>query len=72
MSFWILVSLFFIFYDWAIFFFEPAVVNLNQIQDYDLSSILISTLIATIVGGIFIASIEVFYFSKLLRKRPFG
>jgi adenylate cyclase len=71
-SFWVLVSLFFIFYDWAIIFFDPAVNNLNQIQDYDISSILISSMIATIVGGIFIASIEVLYFSKLLRKKPFG
>ena len=29
-------------------------------------------MIAVIVGGVFIASIEVFYFSKLLRKKPFG
>lgn len=35
-SFWILVSLFFIFYDWAIIFFDPAVNNLNQVPDYDL------------------------------------
>jgi adenylate cyclase len=65
------VSLFFTFYDWAIFF-DPVIINKNQIKDYDLSSILISSMIATIVGGIFIASIEVFYFSKLLRKKPFG
>jgi len=70
-SFWILVSLFFIFYDWAIIF-EFGVNNVDQLKDYDLSSILISSLIATIIGGIFIASIEVFYFSKLLRKKPFG
>ena len=29
-------------------------------------------MIAVVVGGIFIASIEVFYLSKLLRKKPFG
>jgi adenylate cyclase len=71
-SFWVFVSLFFIFYDWAIIFFDPAIDNLNQLPDYDLSSLLISTMIAVIVGGVFIASIEVFYFSKLLRKKPFG
>ena len=71
-SFWVLVALFIIFYDWAIIFFDPAVNNLNQSQDYDLTSILISSMIATIVGGIFIASVEVLYFSKLLRKKPFG
>jgi adenylate cyclase len=70
-SFWIFVALFFIFYDYAILF-DPGILDNSQIKDYELSSVLISSMIATIVGGIFIASIEVFYFSKLLRKKPFG
>jgi len=70
-SFWVFVALFFIFYDWGILF-DPGILDNSQIKDFDLSSILISSMIVTIVGGIFIASIEVFYFSKLLRKKPFG
>ena len=71
-SFWLIVSILFIFYDWAIIFHDPVILRFNQIPDYDLPSILISTVFATVVGGIFIASVEVFYFSKLLRKKPFG
>jgi adenylate cyclase len=70
-SFWIFVALFFIFYDWGILF-DPGLLYNSQIKNYEISSVLISSMIATIVGGIFIASIEVFYFSKLLRKKPFG
>jgi adenylate cyclase len=71
-SFWVFTALFFLFYDWAIIFFDPAIAAFNLIPDYDLRSLIISTLLATIVGGIFIASIEVLFFSKLLRKKPFG
>ena len=70
-SFWVFVALFFIFYDWGILF-DPGLLYNSQIKNYEISSVLISSMIATIVGGIFIASIEVFYFSKLLRKKPFG
>jgi adenylate cyclase len=70
-SFWVFVALFFIFYDWGILF-DPGLLDNSQTKDYELSSVLISSMIATIIGGIFIASIEVFYFSKLLRKKPFG
>lgn len=71
-SFWVIVAFFITFYDWAIIVHDPSMQNLGQIPEYDFQSILISSLIATIVGGIFIASIEVFYFYKLLRRKPFG
>ena len=71
-SFWIFVTVFSVFYDWTIYNHDERIMSSSGIPAYDLSSAIISTVLATIVGGIFIASIEVFYFSKLLRKVPFG
>jgi adenylate cyclase len=71
-SFWIIVTVFYVFYDWSIYNHDVRIMSSSGIPAYDLSSAIISTLLATIVGGVFIASIEVFYFSKLLRKVPFG
>lgn len=71
-SFWIVVTIFYVFYDWSIYNHDVRITSSSDIPAYDLSSAIISTLLATIVGGVFIASIEVFYFSKLLRKAPFG
>ena len=71
-SFWIIVTVFYVFYDWSIYNHDVRIISSSGFPAYDLSSAIISTLLATIVGGVFIASIEVFYFSKLLRKVPFG
>ncbi|MDH3650787.1 MAG: hypothetical protein OEQ53_13970, partial [Saprospiraceae bacterium] len=60
-------------YDWAAIYFDPAIIDHNRSRDdFNFFNSIISTLSVTIVGGIFIASIEVFYFSKLLRRKPFG
>ena len=68
----IVVTIFYVFYDWSIYNHDVRITSSSDIPAYDLPSAIISTLLATIVGGLFIASIEVFYFSKLLRKVPFG
>jgi adenylate cyclase len=71
-SFWVLAVLFLTFYDRALLLFDPAISPAIEAEDYDFWTIFIISLAATIIGGIFIASIEVLYFDKLLRKKPFG
>ena len=71
-SFWVLAVLFLTFYDRALILFDPAISPSIKAEDYDFWPIFITSLGATIIGGIFIASIEVLYFDKLLRKKPFG
>lgn len=58
-------------YDWAIILYDPAL-NAYKPQDYPLADIALSGAIACLVGGVFISTIEVQFFSKLFRKQPFG
>jgi len=40
--------------------------------DYNYFRVLISSLVATIIGGSALGSLEVLIFSKVLRRKPFG
>ena len=71
-SFWAVVAFFNVYYDWAAILFDPATFEQMKGYDYQYTNVLKSAMIATVVGGIFVASIEVLYFNRLLRKRPFG
>jgi adenylate cyclase len=70
--FWVLALIFISFYDWSVLIFDPIVVPPIDPAVYDFHTVFAVGLAATVIGGIFIAYIEVMYFSKLLRKMPFG
>ena len=70
-SFWLFAGIFYV-------YFEGTVVGYNSTvywatgEPYDFWVSMFSTIGATLVGGTFIATIEVMYFDKLLRKQSFG
>lgn len=70
-SYWILVSLFYVFFESTILSYHNVSGNILGLQ-YDLSRSLFVSVLVTFIGGTAIASFEVLYFNKLLRKQPFG
>ena len=71
-SFWMLVALFSIFYDYAVIHFNPDVNTNAIIKEYNFASNLISVTVAALLGGTLLATIEVLYFNRFFRKIPFG
>jgi len=69
--YWLAVVIFYVFLEMAI---EGYVVSFNKIDNYNynLARVLIIAISVTIVGASALASFEVLFFNKVLRKRPLG
>ncbi|MFC2084402.1 adenylate/guanylate cyclase domain-containing protein [Bacteroidota bacterium] len=70
-SFWIVASVFFVLLVWAIESWNADFYAINNYQ-YELGKILVMVILVTFIGSSIIASLEVLYFNKLLRKKPLG
>lgn len=72
MIFWIAIQIFMTFYDWTIIDDAFRAGRMNERNVYSFDKNLINGFVVTLIGGVLIASVEVLYFSKLLRNKPFG
>jgi len=69
--FWVLAAVFYVFFESTIINYHDLSTNILGLQ-FNLSRSLFVAVIVTIIGGAAIATFEVLYFNKLLRKQPFG
>ena len=67
-SFWVLCAIFITSYDASVFGFRSEVGG----EHYNFFRTLTSSIVACIIGGFILGLLEVFFFTKLLRKKPLG
>ncbi len=70
-SYWVLAALFYVFFESTILNYHTISTNILGLEYNLLRSLLVSILVS-LLGGAAIASFEVLYFNKLLRKKAFG
>ncbi|NNL22148.1 MAG: adenylate/guanylate cyclase domain-containing protein [Ignavibacteriaceae bacterium] len=68
---WVIAALFYVFFESTLRSYHNLSTNIMGIE-YDLGRSLLVSVIVVIISGTAIASFEVLYFNKLLRKQPFG
>ncbi|MBT8380935.1 MAG: adenylate/guanylate cyclase domain-containing protein [Ignavibacteria bacterium] len=69
--YWVLAALFYVFFESTLRSYHNLSTNVMGIE-YNLVRSLIVSVIVIIISGTAIASFEVLYFNKLLRRQPFG
>jgi adenylate cyclase len=67
----VFAAVFYVFFESTIVSYHALSTNILGIE-YDLPRSLLVSVLVTFIGGTAIASFEVLYFNKLLRKQPFG
>lgn len=66
--FWVLCAIFITSYDASVFGFKSEVGG----ENYNFFITLASSIVACIIGGFILGLLEVYFFTKLLRKKPLG
>ena len=69
--YWVLTAVFYVFFEGAIETFWAMFYSVKGF-DYDLGRILLIVFIVAFLGAIALASFEVLFFGKMLKKKPFG
>lgn len=69
--YWVLAAVFFVFFEGTIISYHSLSTNIFGLP-YSLTRSLVISVVVTIIGGSAIGVFEVLYYSRLLRKQPFG